>query len=584
MAPNSKYPQLNWRHKNRKKWIRTILQVAILAVVAWLFINHVFDLHKYKEPNKAQWTNTEGFVALSYFGVSRSGTPQLIARDLLRKHLETLADQGFVTVSQQDLIDFYQRGQPLPDKALFLAFEDGRNDSVLFAQPILEDLNFKATLLSYANKIGNMEGKFLQPKDMLRMRENGYWELGSNGYRLTYINIVDKEGQFLGIRDENQFPDKEKALYYTHYLMDFIRDKHGIPQEVRAEMEERIDWDYSQMEKLYTEHLGFVPAVYMIMHANTLYNGMNPLVEEANDRNIRSIFQMHFNREGSAYNSSDGHLYDLTRLQAAPYWYTNHLLMKLKEDTDWEIDWFTGDEQRAADWHLLRGATEFTENAIILTSPPGEEGITRLKTQSVPQDISLTVTLAGNVIGQQTIYLCYNWEQASYLAVSVKDNRLIIEQKPPGQAVERLVAQELSEIEWGGEDRTLQEDGTYRAKSMRRESSDVPYPLNIQQERELTVTLHDQRLTVNVDGVRIAKDLEVDDTIGQGSIALGAAYSDVNEIDHIYDGVFIDLEVSTLDGEKSVPIYSHTFRGWQGVVSRLKGAYDDLMEWAIRMF
>jgi hypothetical protein len=584
LTQKTEHPHFDWRRKNRKKRIRTVLQIVILVAVGWLFVSTVFDLQQYEEPNKEQWSNKDGFIALSYFGVSRSGTPQLISRDLLRQQLQTLANQGFVTVSQQDIIDFYQQGKPLPDKALFLSFEDGRNDSSLFAQPILEDLNFRATFLSYANKIGKRERKFLQPKDMLRMRKNGYWELGSNGYRLTYINIVDEEGRFLGVKDENEFPHKENALYYTHYLMDFIRDEHGIPLEVRAEMEERIDWDYEQMEKLYTEHLGSVPPVYMIMHANSLYDGMNRLVEEANDRNIRRLFRMHVNREGFAYNTNKGHLYDLTRVQAAPYWYTNHLLMKLKKDTGWEIEMITGDEQRAEDWHLLRGAAEFAGNRVILTSPPGAEGFIYLKDLTMPTDVLLTVTLAGNVIGKQTVYLHDHQGANSHIAVSVKDNRLIVEQKPPGKAVERLFAQELSEIEWGGEDKILQEDGLYAARRMAREGEDTPYPLNIRHDRELTIVLQEQRLTVMVDRETLIEDLQLDEAIHEGSLALGAEYSQFNQFDDIYDGVFTNLQVMSLEDGQPELIYSNTYRGWQSVVKRVEHWFDALIDWAIRTF
>lgn len=175
-------------------------------------------------------------------------------------------------------MDYYKLGKPLPPKALFLSFEDGRNDSSLFAQPLLEKYNYKATILSYANKVGSNESKFLQPKDMLSMMKNGYWELGSNGYRLSYINIFDKEGKLIGVKEENEFKDRANTSYYTHYLMDFIRDESLVPAEHRDEMEARINADYKSMKEIYNKTLGFVPNVYMIMHANILYNGMNRLL------------------------------------------------------------------------------------------------------------------------------------------------------------------------------------------------------------------------------------------------------------------------------------------------------------------
>nr|WP_236841186.1 polysaccharide deacetylase family protein [Brevibacillus formosus] len=159
-------------------------------------------------------------------------------------------------------MDFYKKKKPLPDKALFLAFEDGRNDSSLFAQPLLEKYNFKATALSYGNKMGNSENKFLQPEDMKKMMENGFWELGSNGYRLTYINVFDDQGNLIGVKDENELTNKTKVGYYNHYLMDFIRDSNMIPMEDRSKMEARINEDYKLMNDTYMDQLGFVPGAW----------------------------------------------------------------------------------------------------------------------------------------------------------------------------------------------------------------------------------------------------------------------------------------------------------------------------------
>jgi len=325
---------LDSRKKNRNKTIKTIVQASILLLVAYALFHALVDVEQYNEPNKAEWTSDRGFIAVSYFGVSRSGAPKLIAKKQLDKQLKALKDQGYVAVSQQDVLDYYEKGAKLPDKALFLSFEDGRNDSALFAQPLLEKNNFKATFLSYANKMGNSDRKFLQPGDMLKMTKNGYWELGSNGYRLSYINIFDSEGRFVGMKDENELRNKMKIDYYNHYLMDFLRDENMIPTEDRSEMEKRISTDYDLMEQIYEDRLGFVPNVYMIMHANALNQGMNRLVSDANNENIRRLFKMHFNRDGFALNGTKDNVYDLTRVQPQPYWYTNHLLMKIGDDTE----------------------------------------------------------------------------------------------------------------------------------------------------------------------------------------------------------------------------------------------------------
>lgn len=418
--------------------------MIILLVLGFILFHAVFDIKQYAEPDKAQWTNQDGFIALSYFGVARNGTSELISKKRLDQQLKALHDQGYVTISQQDVMDYYKLGKPLPPKALFLSFEDGRNDSSLFAQPLLEKYNYKATILSYANKVGSNESKFLQPKDMLSMMKNGYWELGSNGYRLSYINIFDKEGKLIGVKEENEFKDRANTSYYTHYLMDFIRDESLVPAEHRDEMEARINADYKSMKEIYNKTLGFVPNVYMIMHANILYNGMNRLVENVNDQNIKAMFGMHFNREGLSLNKSSDSLYNLTRMQPASYWYTNHLLMKISKDTGQKVSFIAGDERRSSKWQLISGAAEFKDNRIALTSVPAGSGMLLLKDIHAA-DVKLTAELGGHAVGSQSIYVRYDQNTDSFVRVSIEDNSVIVEQKAPGGKVERLLASKLGD-------------------------------------------------------------------------------------------------------------------------------------------
>lgn len=140
----------------------------------------------------------------------------------------------------------------------------------------------------------------------------------SNGYRLTYINIFNDKGQSLGVIDENNVPNKTTIEYYNHYLMDFIRNQYMIPSETRLEMEKRIRKDYTLMEEIYQQEFGEVPKAYAIMHANSLYNNMDPLVQHVNDKEIKDKFRMHFNLELGAYNDREADLYNLNRLQVSP--------------------------------------------------------------------------------------------------------------------------------------------------------------------------------------------------------------------------------------------------------------------------
>ncbi|WP_240647717.1 polysaccharide deacetylase family protein [Paenibacillus nanensis] len=556
---------MNVRRKDRRKIVKTVLQTVILAILAVLLTSALLAIHDYEEPDRSEWTNRDGFVAVSYFGVGRKGTSELIASSKLKEQLRALYHRGYVTISQEDVLAFYNEGKPLPEKALFLTFEDGRNDSALFVEPMLEAYNFKATMMTYANKMGSKEGKFLQPKDLLKMTRKGFWELGSNGYRLTYINIVDEKGDYLGVRNHNEFPEQRTAQYYTHYLMDFIRDANGVPVEDRSGMEARISGDYELMESIYTKAFGYVPRTYMIMHANTLYNGMNPLVEAANDKKIREMFQLHFNREGDALNTAESSPFDLSRVQPAAYWETNHLLMQLRHDTGEQLPFETGDKERAAKWELARGAAEFEEDRIALTSPPGGSGLLTLRGSDHWDNLEIELEPNGHFSGEQSVYLRYDENGASYVRMVLRKGEFIVEQKAPGDEPERLASLPFEAAA----------DGRNRA--------------------ELHAVLDKGKLSVMLDDKAVMEEFAIDERIGPGAIALGAEadwrevrWNEYDQRDTIYDAVFRRIEVreaaaSERDGEGK-QLFSNRLTGLQKAGRTIAQAYHGAVDWAIETF
>ncbi|MBM7567120.1 polysaccharide deacetylase family protein [Paenibacillus sacheonensis] len=608
MAISDRDPAQNVRRKNRFKRIKTVVQAVVLLGVAMLIYRAVWGTATYAEPDKRTWNSDHGFVALSYFGVGRSGTPKLIAKNELNSQLKALHNQGYRTISQQDILDYYGSGKPLPDKALFLSFEDGRNDSALFAEPMLEKYNFKATFLSYAGKLGNGDNKFVQAKEMLKLRKSGFWELGSNGYRLSYINVFDNDGSFLGQKTEKELKNKSEVAYYNHYLMDFVRDENMIPTEDRGQMEARIGLDYKLMRDVYTDKLGYVPGLYMIMHANSLGGGMNRLVTDANEKEIEALFRLHFAREGGAFNGKSGSVYDLTRVQSQPYWSTNHLLMAIGNDSGQKMTFVQGEKSRAADWTALSGAAEFDENEIVLTSPAGAEGMAYLKGSDGYGDVSLTAKLTGNVVGKQSLYLRYDREKDAFVRVALADNEIAVEQKKPGQAVERLFGAKLSDVTWDDEDLALSKAAVYtKAQTAAGLEPHTSIPANIAKSRRIGVELAGGKLRLKVDGKTLLGGRAIDASIAQGGVALSSEASKQNEKDDIYDGRFVDVTVKSLgsdggsDGASGADshgsgssdgsgdreaklLYRNTNEGLQGMISGVKHGFNRVVDWFIDTF
>lgn len=67
-----------------------------------------------------------------------------ISPDAFEKDLIYLRDNGYTTVGTQELLDYAERGIPLPEKPVVLTFDDGHFNNVFYAEPLLQKYEMKA--------------------------------------------------------------------------------------------------------------------------------------------------------------------------------------------------------------------------------------------------------------------------------------------------------------------------------------------------------------------------------------------------------------------------------------------------------
>lgn len=607
--------------KNSKKKKRVILQIVILAVIAAVFYLSVFTVGKYKpyEPTAINMAQDKGFIALSYFGVDRVGVQPLISEDRLEEHLAALQKQGYVTITQKDIKDFYEGGKPLPARALFLMFEDGRRDTAIFSMAQIEKFNYKATMATYPENFAKKDTKFLKPRELKGLVDTSFWELGTNGYRLSFINVFDRYNNYLGELTPLEYAMISPYLgrRYNHYLMDYIRDEHGIPKESYEVMKNRIDYDYQELRDEYRKGIGAVPQVHVLMHANTGSFGNNDRVSSINEKWIKELFGMNFNREGYALNDRKSSIYDLTRMQPQAYWYPNHLLMRIKYDINEEITFNRGDEARYSLWNVVEGAAEFQPEKIVLTSLPENRGLMYLKNSEEFKNLDLSVRLTGNKLGTQKIYLRANQKLDRYVAVNFSNNILLVSEKTGG-GVKELLRLDLDRFD-GKEILSVAEDKRnaevrelealakyadspelakkYYAQSKKKESATVStveqgekeYVPNIsvhaKGNRLVNLLLQDNQLQVRVNGKEAFNG--VVSNLAAGSVALesawgGYGWSQRNLADDVYDGVFEGLVLKEIPaaGQEKI-LYSDKLSGFDSFSHRLKKVWNAVVNWFI---
>lgn len=616
------------RYKDKRKRVRTILEIIILLMAFILLIHLFFHLKSYHPYDPGTLENSgkdTGFVALSYFGVDRIGdTSTLIGEQQLRAHLQALKDQGYVTISSQDIENYYTQKKPLPKKALYLMFEDGRRDTAIFAQNILEDLNYRATMFTYPEKFIKRDPKFLMPVDLKDLSESTYWDMGTNGYRLQYINVFDRYHNYIGEIDPLKYAMMQSYLgrYYNHFLMDYIRDKDMVPKESYRHMESRVSYDYERLRDVYTEELGYVPRVYTLMHSNTSQFGNNNEVSSVNEKWIRQLFALNFNREGYCFNRRNSSVYDLTRMQPQPYWPVNHLLMRIKYDINQDITFITGDKEKQEYWSLQQGASEIKQEKFILTTLPQSKARVRLKNSGDYKDLRLSVRLEGNALGTQEIYLRSSEKLDRYILVSLSNGDLIVAEKNGGATkelyrnkIDTILHNYQPSIEEDKRDAEVRELQTFaryadsqeqmkeylaRADARSKEPATSidegaePYKgtmsVHSRSDHDINISLKGNTLQVLLDGQAAAEDVTVSDDEA-GWLCLGAdwkgseGWSQRNLADDVYDGVFEKLIVRTNtsdDPDKETVLFSAELTGWEKVKFQVNQKWESLLNWFLK--
>ena len=113
-----------------------------------------FGAHRRHQKQPRLWV-------LMYHRVLPKGDPRyaleepgmLVTPETFSQHLEWVKEQ-FEVVDLADWVTKAQQGEPLPNKACAITFDDGWRDNYEFALPLLEQHRVPATLFAVADKIG----------------------------------------------------------------------------------------------------------------------------------------------------------------------------------------------------------------------------------------------------------------------------------------------------------------------------------------------------------------------------------------------------------------------------------------------
>lgn len=393
-----------------RKFLRYLFQYAILAAFAFFVYQTAFKRDAPPVHDRNLWSQRDGFVAIAYAGITIDEHGGLVvSKTQLREHLDALARAGYKTVTTRDLLDFYDNNKPLPDKALYLMFEGGRKDSVLFSQPILTKVGYNAALYLYADRLRGWNRFFVREDEVRKVAGNPFWDVNTMGYHSGLIN---------------QTPDGR----YAYYLSEYLLGPDGKPSETPGEYDARVAADYKQAYQAIDGDTGKPPLGYLFMPANTLGVSLPEDLARPNEEALKEYFPVAFTRVGETYNPRDSDPRRLTRMQVGPDWTADRLLVEIESRMPKSRYLDFSSSVRQGLWQVSAGEIAADGPRLTLTSPVGKDAFARLRGSEGFENFLCEVKVNPAPDGASLIYLRYR-DAGSFVRIQTTADRVLVQEK-----------------------------------------------------------------------------------------------------------------------------------------------------------
>lgn len=187
---------------SRKSLLSTLLVLPLLLLLVGVVLMH----------------SSPGVPVLNYHQVEqKNGNPLTLWPDQFEAQMAYLADEGYTTITIDEMMDALENGAPLPEKPVIITFDDGYADNYEYAYPILKKYGFKATIFLIYD-FTNAYPNYLTWEQIDEMKQSGLIRFES--HTMTHANLAE-----LDSADElrHEIADShdllsEKIGYDMHYI------------------------------------------------------------------------------------------------------------------------------------------------------------------------------------------------------------------------------------------------------------------------------------------------------------------------------------------------------------------------------
>ena len=181
------------------------------------------------EPTVAPMKNIAGVPVLMYHSIMYEKDNHVrMPKEMFNEQMKYLKDNGYKTISLEELYAYLKKDAPLPDKPIVITLDDGYEDNYSTAFPILKAYGFKAVIFIITNKV-DKNSKYITLAQQKEMLAAGI-EIESHTVSHQDLNTLSSEKQLVELEDSKSFLQKVLnidvkylAYPYGHYNSDTLK-------------------------------------------------------------------------------------------------------------------------------------------------------------------------------------------------------------------------------------------------------------------------------------------------------------------------------------------------------------------------
>ncbi len=289
-------------------FVQWLVFAVLVGVVLWL----VFRPSPPLDYKPETWSNWNGFMTISYAGVTHTENTIYPSSKTLLNHLEALRAAGYQTITTADALAFLEGRAPLPNKALLILFEGARKETFIRAHPVLRKFGMCAAICVPTMSMEGWDESTLKNADIRKISALPQWEIASMGAEAVELQETaeGRKDHFLSTR---KWISREKRL------------------ETDDEFRARLSNDYRTSAEVLAKLNGSSVPAYVYPYADDGRRaGVEPMAGDLNYAFVTAHYKMAFVLASNPFNPPGRNPYALTRLRVNGDWTAAQVLTALK--------------------------------------------------------------------------------------------------------------------------------------------------------------------------------------------------------------------------------------------------------------